>query len=119
MRSSLLGREIIPFYLWFIALIGATLLLDAVLHILDLVWLGRYLGIPGMLLILASFGHSLRKRRTIHSNNPVRLLRLHERIAWMGSVLVLVHAGIHFNALLAWLAVVAMVINIGSGLTGT
>jgi len=118
MRSSLLGHEIVPFYLWFIALIGATLLLDALLHLFGIVWLGRYLGIPGVLLILSSFGHSLRKRKVIHSNNPIRLLRLHERIAWGGSVLVLVHAGIHFNAVLAWLAVLAMLINVGSGLTG-
>ena len=30
----------------------------------------------------------------------------------------LVHAGIHFNAILGWLAVWAMLINVGSGLTG-
>jgi hypothetical protein len=30
----------------------------------------------------------------------------------------LVHAGIHFNAILAWLAVWAMLINVASGLTG-
>jgi hypothetical protein len=33
-------------------------------------------------------------------------------------LLVLVHAGIHFNAVLAWLAVGAMLINVASGLTG-
>jgi hypothetical protein len=32
-------------------------------------------------------------------------MRLHERMAWPGSLLILVHAGIHFNAVLAWLAV--------------
>ena len=48
----------------------------------------------------------------------MRLLRLHERMAWVGSSLVLVHAGIHFNALLRWLAVWVMLINVGSGLTG-
>ena len=30
----------------------------------------------------------------------------------------LVHAGVHFNALLGWLAVAAMVVNVASGLTG-
>lgn len=30
----------------------------------------------------------------------------------------LVHAGVHFNAILGWLAVWAMLINVGSGLTG-
>jgi hypothetical protein len=33
-------------------------------------------------------------------------------------LLVLVHGGIHFNAILAWLAVWAMLITVGSGLTG-
>ena len=39
-------------------------------------------------------------------------------MAWLGSLLVLVHAGIHFNAILGWLAVWAMLIDVGSGLTG-
>jgi hypothetical protein len=39
-------------------------------------------------------------------------------MAWAGSLLVLVHAGIHFNSILAWLAVLAMLINVASGLTG-
>ena len=77
--------------------------------------LSRY---PGTLLILGSFGYSLRKRKLIQSGKPLQLLRLHERMAWSGSLLVLVHAGIHFNAVLAWLAVGAMLINVGSGLTG-
>ena len=50
--------------------------------------------------------------------NPPTLLRLHERLAWVGSLLVLVHAGIHFNALLGWLAIGAMLVNVTSGLTG-
>jgi len=118
MRASLLFREVLPFFMSLAALIAAALLVDAGLHLLDVVWIGRYLGIPGVLLILASFGHSLRKRGVIQGGDPVRLLRLHERVAWAGSLLVLVHAGVHFNAVLAWLAVLAMLINIGSGLTG-
>jgi hypothetical protein len=42
----------------------------------------------------------------------------HEYMAWAGSVMVLVHAGIHFNAQLAWLAVVMLLINVASGLVG-
>ena len=45
-------------------------------------------------------------------------MRLHERMAWAGSLLILVHAGIHFNAVLAWLAIGAMLLNVASGLTG-
>jgi len=118
LKSSLLRREVIPFYLWFGGLVLASMAIDTILHLTNAVWIGRYLGIPGVLLILGSFGHSLRKRGFIKNNNPLRLLRLHERIAWLGSVLILVHAGIHFNAILAWLAVVAMLVNVASGLTG-
>lgn len=118
MKIGLFLREILPFYFRLAVLAAVTLLIDLVLHLSDMVWIGRYLGIPGVILILASFGHSLRKRGVIKSSNPVRLLRLHEWLAWIGSTLVLVHAGIHFNAVLAWLAVAAMVVNIASGLTG-
>ncbi len=118
MQARLLSREVLPFLLAFTTLAVVSLLIDAVLHVLDAVWIGRYLGIPGTLLILGSLGYSLRKRKVIRSGNPVRLLRLHERMAWLGSLLILVHAGIHFNSLLGWLAVWAMLINIGSGLTG-
>ncbi len=118
MGIGLLIREILPFYFRLAVLAAVTLFIDLILHLTDLVWIGRYLGIPGIILILLSFGHSLRKRGMIKSDNPIRLLRLHEWLAWIGSTLVLVHAGIHFNAVLAWLAVAAMAVNITSGLAG-
>jgi len=118
MKARLLSREVLPHFFAFAALVAATLAIDVALHVLGAVWVGRYLGIPGVLLILCSFGYSLRKRKVISLGKPVALLRLHERMAWAGSLLVLVHAGIHFNALLGWLAVAAMMINVGSGLTG-
>lgn len=117
-RPELLLREVLPFFLRLAALVVAALLVDAGLHLIDAVWIGRYLGIPGVALILVSFGHSLRKRGVIRGGDPRLLLRLHEWLAWAGSLLVLVHAGVHFNAVLAWLAVGAMLVNIASGLTG-
>jgi hypothetical protein len=62
--------------------------------------------------------YSLRKHKLIRWGRPAALLHWHEYLAWAGSLLVLVHAGIHFNAILAWLAVGAMLINVASGLTG-
>ena len=117
-KARLFTREVIPFTLSFAALALVTLLLDGLLHFYNLVWIGRYLGIVGVLLILASFRYSLRKRKIIRSGNPTTLLRWHEYMAWLGSLLILVHAGIHFNAILGWLAVAAMLVNIGSGLAG-
>lgn len=118
MPARLLSREVLPFFLSLAALALAALVLDALLHLADAVWIGRYLGIPGTLLILGSLGYSLRKRKLIRSGQPAKLLRWHETLAWLGSLLVLVHAGIHFNSILGWLAVGAMLINVASGLTG-
>jgi hypothetical protein len=118
MRNSLLHREVVPFVATLAALTAAALAFDAMLHLFDVVWVGRYLGIPGTLLIIGSIGYSLRKRKVITAGTPVQFLRLHERLAWLGCLLVLVHAGIHFNGILAWLAVGAMMINVGSGLIG-
>ena len=118
MEAKLIRREVLPSLLAFATLVAATLLIDALLHVMNVVWIGRYLGIPGSLLIAGSFWYSLRRRRIVSTGHPGALLRLHERMAWFGSLLVLVHAGIHFNAILPWLAVVAMLANVGSGLTG-
>lgn len=115
---SLLGREVLPFYASLLALVGAALLLDALLHLVGAAWIGRYLGIPGTILILVSARYSLRKHKIITSGSPAKLLNQHQWLAWTGSLLVLVHAGIHFNAWLGWLAIGAMLVNVASGLTG-
>ncbi|HJV72885.1 MULTISPECIES: hypothetical protein [Oxalobacteraceae] len=115
---SVFRKEILPFIAMFAMLILAAIAGDALLHRFQLVWIGRYLGIPGTLLILASFGYSMRKRKMIKSGNPKKLLSLHEFMTWLGSVMILVHAGVHFNAILPWLAIVGMLVNVISGLTG-
>ena len=117
-RPKLLTREVLPFFGSFAALALIALAFDGLLHLFDLLWVGRWLGIPGTLLIIGSTVYSLRKRKLIQSGHPAKLLRWHEWLAWLGSLLVLVHAGVHFNAILGWLAVWAMLINVGSGLTG-
>lgn len=116
--ARLLRREILPFLASFAALVFFALAFDGLLHFFDLLWVGRWLGIPGALLIIGSTAYSLRKRKLIQRGHPAQLLRWHEALAWLGSLLVLVHAGVHFNAILGWLAAVAMLINVGSGLTG-
>ncbi len=117
-RPKLFTREVIPFFASLAALALAALAVDAVLHVFNLVWLGRYLGILGTLLILASLRYSLRKHKLISHGDLPTLLLWHEYLAWIGSLLILVHAGIHFNSILGWLAVWAMLINVASGLTG-
>lgn len=118
LKARLFRHEVLPFVASFALLAVLALALDGLLHLLDLLWVGRWLGIPGTLLIIGSTAYSLRKHKLIHSGSPARLLRWHELLAWLGSLLVLVHAGVHFNAILGWLAVWAMLINVGSGLMG-
>ena len=118
MTTSLWRQHILPFCLLLGLLATATLAGDYLLHRLNLVWVGRYLGIPGTVLIIISLIYSLRKRKVITAGNTKSLLTFHEFTAWLGSLLVLVHVGIHFNAILPWLATMAMSVNMVSGLVG-
>lgn len=118
MTASLWRQHILPFIVILGLLAAITLVSDYFLHLLNLVWVGRYLGIPGTILIIGSLVYSLRKRKYITSGNPKSLLTLHEFMAWFGSLLILIHAGVHFNAILPWLATVAMSVNVVSGMVG-
>ncbi len=116
--ASLWRNHILPFALLVTLLGVATVIGDSLLHRFDLVWVGRYLGIPGTLLIIGSLSYSLRKRKVFTSGNVKSWLSMHEIGTWLGSWMVLVHAGVHFNAILPWLATVAMGVNVISGMVG-
>ncbi|MBI4848736.1 MAG: hypothetical protein HY808_09215 [Nitrospirae bacterium] len=118
MKHSLFFKNVQPFLLKFILLILMTLITDFMLHGSGLLWIGRYLGIPGTFLIAISFAYSARKKKIITHGPPALFLRLHEYLAWTGALMVLVHGGIHFNALLAWAALTAMLVAVISGLAG-
>ncbi|MGB5330281.1 MAG: hypothetical protein WBO58_18880 [Gammaproteobacteria bacterium] len=118
MERSLIRKEVIPFVMMFGALILATIITDTLLHQFDLVWIGRWLGIPGTILILLSFFYSMRKRKMISFGKPRTLLILHETLTWLGALMILVHAGIHIYTILPWLALFAMLVNVISGMTG-
>jgi hypothetical protein len=118
MKSSLWREHVLPFTVLLGLLAAATLAGDYLLHRLNLVWVGRYMGIPGTLLIIGSLYYSARKRKWVTAGNPKSLLKMHEFGTWLGSLMVLIHAGIHFNAILPWLATVAMGVNVISGMVG-
>ncbi len=118
MKKPLLVKHFLPFIQWYALMIFIAIGIDFILHQLDLVFIGRYLGTVGTIVILLSFMYSLRKRKIIASGSPKNLLMLHEYLAWAGSIMLLVHAGIHFNAWLPWLAIVMLLITVGSGLVG-
>ena len=117
-KDSLFHKEIKPFVLWFVWLLILTLAIDYLLHQTRLIWIERYTGIIGTFLILISFAYSLRKKKIIKFGKPKVFLKMHEYLAWTGSLMVLVHGGIHFNAILPWLAIIAMLVAVISGLIG-
>ncbi len=118
MKQSLIQKEVIPFLLIFVFLIATAILIDSLLHLFDLMWIGRWLGVLGTLFILLSLGYSMRKRKIIHIGKPKTLLRRHEIFTLLGAMMILVHAGVHFYAILPWLALAAMMVSIISGMTG-
>ena len=118
MKHSPWRGHILPFILLLGVLALAALAGDYLLHWFKLVWVGRYLGLLGTLLIMGSLFYSLRKRKYVSTGDPKLMLRMHEFSAWLGSLMVLIHAGVHFNAILPWLATVAMGVNVVSGLVG-
>lgn len=118
MDKSVWRRQILPFALLLGLLFGAALLGDFLLHRYNLVWVGRYLGIPGTLLIVGSLLYSMRKRKLLQRGDLRTYLSAHEVAAWLGSLMVLIHAGIHFSDILPWLATIAMGVNVISGMVG-
>ncbi len=118
MNRSILSRFVLPFLQWFVLMIIITIAIDYALHRFQITSAGRYLGYVGTIVIALSFVYSLRKRKIITTGSPKKLLLLHEYMAWGGSVMILVHAGIHFNALLPWIAVFMLLISVASGLVG-
>ncbi len=118
MKKAVLVKYVFPFLQWYALMIFIAIGIDYLLHYFNLVIIGRYLGLAGTLVIAISFIYSLRKRKIITTGSPKKLLLLHEYLAWIGSVMLLVHAGIHLNAWLPWLAILMLLIAVGSGLVG-
>ena len=118
MHRSLLIRQVVPAVLLFAALLAASIVLDALLHRAGWVALGLWLGPIGAGLIAVSFLYSLRKRKVIGTGSPRVFLEWHQTLGWSGALLVTVHGGIHFSALLPWAALAAMLIVVASGITG-
>lgn len=112
------ARDAITNLALFLLVVLGAVALDGVLHLLGHPEWGRLLGYWGTGLIVVSFLYSARKRKIITFGRAPFFLRLHEFLAWLGSMMVLVHGGIHFNALLPWMALIAMLVAVCSGLTG-
>jgi len=118
MKKSVIVKDILPFICWFVLLLFSVAGLDYLLHQLNLVWIGKYFGILGILILAVSFIYSARKRKLIETGSLKMLLSLHIYLAWIGTLLIMIHAGIHFNAAIPWLTLILMLFVVISGLVG-
>ncbi|MEI6692884.1 MAG: hypothetical protein WCL43_09210 [Chlorobium sp.] len=118
MWKSVLIQRTLPLSVSYLLLIVAGILLDYLLHIASLVWIGRYLGILGTLFLVLSFGYSARKNKVIKNGAMKVFLKFHCKAGWVGTLMIFVHSGIHFNAILPWAATVLMMVVTASGHVG-
>ncbi len=79
---------------------------------------GHLLGWLGLGIMLLVFGYSVKKRFGRLTGWPKAWFWLHQLAGIIAPVLIIVHAGPHFHALVPSLALVAMLIVTLSGLTG-
>jgi hypothetical protein len=118
MWKSVLVQRTLPLSISYLLLIIAAIAFDYILHSADLVWIGRYLGIPGSASLMFSFVYSVRKKRLIQNGAMKLFLKLHCHSGWIGTLMILVHSGVHFNAIIPWVASALMLIVTGSGHIG-
>ncbi len=111
-------KRVIPFVLIYAALIISAAVIHYFMHSSGLKWTLRYLGIAGTVLIIISFVYSLRKRKIIKFGKARIMLQIHEALAWTGALLILIHAGFEFDAVIPRMAVFAMLVVVASGVTG-
>jgi len=118
MWKSVLIQRTLPLSISYLLLIIAAITLDYLLHVTHLAWIGRYMGIAGTAFLIFSFGYSARKNKLVKNGTLKFFLRLHCNAGWIGTLMILIHSGIHFNAILPWLATALMLIVTASGHVG-
>ncbi len=118
MWKSLLIQRTLPLSVSYLLLIIAGIALDYILHIAHLAWIGRYFGIVGTVFLALSFGYSARKNKVIKNGALKFFLKFHCYTGWTGTLMILVHSGIHFNAILPWVATTLMMVVTASGHVG-
>ncbi|MDH4099551.1 MAG: hypothetical protein OEV28_03120 [Nitrospirota bacterium] len=75
-------------------------------------------GVTGTLLIVLSIAYSARKKKLFTGGSVKHWLQFHEWAAIVGTVILLIHTGTHFEALIPVVTLVLMLTTFVSGLFG-
>jgi len=118
MWKSVLIQKTLPLTASYLLLIFSAISLDYLLHVAHLAWVGRYMGFAGTALLVSSFSYSARKKKLVSNGTLKFFLSLHCKAGWIGTLMILIHSGIHFNALPPWAATALMLVVTGSGHVG-
>lgn len=118
MWQSVLIQRALPLTLSYLLLLAAALSIDYLLHVAGLSWIGRYLGPVGTAFLVFSFVYSARKQKLVTSGTMKFFLRIHCNAGWVGTLMIMVHSGVHFNALIPWAATTLMLVVTASGHVG-
>ena len=79
---------------------------------------GHAVGWAGLAMILLVFAYPIRKRFAKDRGWPKGWFAVHKALGVLGPLLILVHSGAHFHALVPVLALIAMGLVVLSGITG-
>lgn len=79
---------------------------------------GHLIGWLGFAMMLAVFGYTIKKRFGRKTGWPKGWFRMHQAAGIIGPMLILIHAGAHFHALVPFFALMAMSIVATSGIIG-
>ncbi|MDO8547375.1 MAG: hypothetical protein Q7R68_08425 [Nitrospirales bacterium] len=79
---------------------------------------GHAIGWAGLLLILLVFAYPIRKRFAKDRRWPKGWFQVHKAFGILGPMLILIHSGAHFHALVPVLALIAMGLVVVSGIAG-
>ncbi len=79
---------------------------------------GHVVGWIGLAMILLVFAYPIRKRFGPKKGWPKGWFQVHKGLGILGPVLILIHSGAHFHAIVPVLALIAMCLVVLSGITG-
>lgn len=116
---KLVARNLSALILTVFLVISNAILIENVLDLYGVARHRLFTGVLGTLLVILSFGYSIRKRKKLLASGKIKeWLRSHEWLAVIGTVIIFIHAGNHFHALVPMITFLFMFTTFISGLVG-
>lgn len=96
----------------------SSIVLEITIDAVGMAYMKQSIGVLGLFLVILSFLYSARKKKYFTFGSMKMWLKFHEAMTISGTVLVFVHTGGHFRAILPQITLIAMTIAVISGFIG-